>query len=241
MRKLFNLTRCDCIQNVVMSDGIIISPNGAVFCVPEKTQGIRDEQGRRQGEHKALDLGDGKVFYDTISHCTFVDDELTHLVQYKKIGINMIKCLDCDIKSGKVIGDFYVVGNGEKYIGSVSSDGTFTGKCLTPASNKWYMNGLRHGMQKEWIVYGGKWSVVKKRYNHGYLDGEFSISSNTSYQYGYVKDGKIVFEKSVNFDHYPIVKKLCLVGIVGALMTYPERQVLRYTLSNIDEKSHYRS
>ncbi|MBR5129723.1 MAG: hypothetical protein IKV03_00655 [Alphaproteobacteria bacterium] len=240
MRKLFNLNRCDVIQDVVMSEGIIVSPNGAVFGIPEKTQGARDEKGHRQGEHKALYLGDGKVFYDTESRCTFVDDELTRLVQYKKIGENIVKCLDCEIKSGKVVGSFYALANGERYEGTVSSDGSFTGKCLTPASNRWYMNGLRHGEQKEWTFYGGEVVTVKKNYNHGYLDGEFSISGKTLYQYGYIKNGTIVFEKEVDFDCYPILKKLSLVGTLGALMTYGERKILRHTLSNIDEKSYYR-
>lgn len=237
--KMFNFNRCDRIQDVQMLDRVIISPNGALFFVPEKTKGGVDAQRRPHGEHEAFCESDGKLFPDTKSICDFVHGELVHLTQYKKIKQNMLKCLDCNIKNGRIVGNFYVVGNGEKYVGDVASDGTFTGKCITMASQKWYMNGLRHGLQTEKIVRDGGWVTIKKNYNHGYLDGEFSVFGKTFYQYGYVKDGKVIFERTVDFNNYPILQKLNLVGVLGALMTYPERQVLKHTIRQTDEKTRY--
>ena len=237
--KLFNLNRCDSIQNVQLMDGIIISPNGAIFFIPEKTNGSMDEQNRPHGKHTAFYESDGKLFPATRSVCDFVHGELVHLIQYKKINQNMIKCLDCNIKNGNIVGDFYVVGNGEEYTGEVASDGTFTGKCMTPASEKWYMSGLRHGAQIERVVRDGGWIKIKKNYSHGYLDGEFSIHGNKFYQYWYVKEGQIIYERTVDFNDYPVLKKLNLVSVLGALMTYPERQVLKHTIQQTEEKSRY--
>ena len=226
---------------VESDETLVIAPSGGIFSIPQKTRGIYDELGRRQGKHTAVSSGSCRLFPETMSLCTFKDDCLIHIKQYKKQDSKFYKCLECDIKNNRVVGYFFAITHGQIYDGIVDSDKNFTGWCCTQTQKKWYMQGLCHGVCQEKSWYNGERTIFKSTYDHGHLDGLYSCAGKTFYKYGYIKDGQVVVEHELNADKYPVLKKLGLIGWLGEFLTYSQQKKIKSHFDNHTQRYNYRS
>lgn len=226
---------------VVTEEGLIIAPNGNLFDIPFYIHGKRDREELRQGRCRAISPSTGKMFPEVISDCWFKDDQLIRLVQYKKVGSKSIKCLDCDMQDGRVLGNFFMRSCGEEYNGNIGSDGAFTGWRRSAYEKKWYINGLCHGTSLGIGLCCGEDTYFKHTYDHGVLNGAFCVWNNSFYRYGYIKDGNTLVQRELSSDDYPLLKKLKLFAVFGHLMSYHDRMIMKQSFDIRNERNRYRN